>query len=118
MSGPDEERPPPKRNAPIGTPSGSSHFGSIDGHCDASTVKRALAWAARRPQPGVHSLPCQSISRAGGSVVIPSHHTSPSGVMATFVKITFALSIRIALGLVASDVPGATPKKPYSGLMA
>ena len=29
-----------------------------------------------------------------------------------------ALSVRIALWLLSSDVPGATPKKPVSGLMA
>ena len=49
---------------------------------------------------------------------MPSHQTSPSGVIATLVKMTFAFSIFIALGLVSSEVPGATPKQPYSGLMA
>src|SRR3954465_193754 len=122
MSGTVEDRRPPNTNAAIGTPCGSSQFASIDGHCDADTVKRALGCAASRPvfllSSGVHSLPCQSVSRVGGWSVMPSHQTSPSGVSATLVKMTFALSIRIALGLVASDVPGATPKKPYSGLIA
>src|SRR3954469_5667540 len=101
--------------AEIGTPCGSSHFGSIEGHCDAGTVKRAFGCAARRPafaSCGVHSLPCQSIRRAGGVSVIPSHHTSPSGVNATLVKMTLECSIFIALGFVCSDVPGATPKSP------
>src|SRR6185436_3708513 len=49
---------------------------------------------------------------------IPSHHTPPSGVMATFVKIVFLASEAIALGLVFTLVPGATPKKPASGLIA
>jgi hypothetical protein len=49
---------------------------------------------------------------------MPSHHTSPSGVSATLVKITLRSSIFIALALVCSDVPGATPNRPYSGLMA
>jgi hypothetical protein len=67
---------------------------------------------------GLPFLPCQSIRRAGGSSVIPSHHTSPSGVTATLVKMTFACSIFIAFGLVWSEVPGATPNRPYSGLIA
>src|SRR3990172_9736258 len=95
------------RNAEIGTPSGFSHCGSSDGHCDAATVKRALGCAAFRPQSGVQSLPCQSMSFAGGGLVMPSHHTSPSGVNATLVKITFACSVAIALGLDSVEVPGA-----------
>ncbi len=49
---------------------------------------------------------------------MPSHHTPPSGVSATFVKILFLASVAIAFGLVFTEVPGATPKKPASGLMA
>src|SRR6185436_12467934 len=113
-----EERRPPKMNAEIGTPAGSSQRASIDGHSEAATVKRAFGCAATRPQPGIHSLPCQSVSRAGGDLVMSSHHTSPSGVIATLVKMTFARSIFIAFGFVASDVPGATPNRPASGLMA
>src|SRR6266436_6083757 len=90
----------------------------MEGHCDAGTVNRALGCAAFLPQPGVHSLPCQSMSLAGGVSVIPSHHTSPSGVMATFVNIVLLPIIAMQLGLVFSDVPGATPKNPDSGLIA
>src|SRR5437016_3240342 len=104
-------------NASTGTPFGSSHCGSIEGHCAADTVKRALACAAVRPQPGVHSLPVQSVSRGGASFVMPSHHTSPSGVSATLVKIVFFLIVSMQLGLVSQPVPGATPKKPASGLI-
>ncbi|CAB4345526.1 unannotated protein [freshwater metagenome] len=43
---------------------------------------------------------------------------SPSSVSATFVNREFAYSERIALALVFMPVPGATPKKPASGLMA
>src|SRR5687767_11060137 len=120
-SGTVVERRPPNTNAEIGTPAGSSQAGSIDGHCDAGTVKRALACAASwpfLPSSGVQGLPCQSMSLAGGTSVMPSHHTSPSGVIATLVKITLALSAFIAFGLVSSEVPGATPNSPYSGLMA
>src|SRR4029079_1850786 len=120
-SGTVVERRPPNTKAEIGTPAGSSQAGSIDGHCEAGTVKRALACAAKRPflpSSGVQGLPCQSLSLVGASSVMPSHHTSPSAVSATLVKITLRSSIFIAFGLVASEVPGATPNNPYSGLMA
>src|SRR5258708_34461400 len=116
--GPVVERRPPKMNASIGTPSGSSHCGSIEGHCAADTVKRALGCAAGRPLCGVHSLPVQSVSFGGGSLVIPSHHTSPSGVSATLVKIVSFLIVSMQFGLVSHPVPGPTPTKPASGLMA
>src|ERR1700722_1810815 len=109
---------PPKMMALMGTPSGFSQSGSIVGHWDAGAVNRALGWDAGRPQPGTQSFPCQSVRRAGGSSVIPSHHTPPSGVSATLVKIVFLESVAIALGFVRTDVPGATPKNPVSGLIA
>ncbi len=43
---------------------------------------------------------------------------SPSSVSAQFVKIEFARTVAIAFGLVFLLVPGATPKKPASGLIA
>ena len=49
---------------------------------------------------------------------MPSHHTPPSGVIATFVKIVLRASVIMAFGLVFMDVPGATPKNPASGLIA
>ena len=49
---------------------------------------------------------------------MPSHQTSPSSVLAQFVKTVFSRIVAIALGLVFSPVPGATPKKPASGLIA
>ncbi len=49
---------------------------------------------------------------------MPSHHTPPSGVSATFVKMVFCDSVAIAFRFVFQDVPGATPKKPVSGLIA
>src|SRR5258706_2054584 len=117
-SGTVVERRPPKMNASIGTPAGSSHWGSIEGHCAADTVKRAFGCAAGRPDCGVHSLPVQSVSFAGCSFVIPSHHTSPSGVSATFVKMVFLFTVSMQFGFVSHPVPGATPKKPASGLIA
>src|SRR6267142_3746547 len=117
-SGTVSERRPPNTKAEIGTPCGSSQAESIEGHCDAGTVKRAFGCAALRPQSGVHSLLCQSVSRAGGVSLMPSHHTSPSGVIATLVKMVFFSIIFMQFGLVLLEVPGATPKKPDSGLIA
>src|SRR5579862_2761752 len=115
-------RRPPKMKALIGTPSGSSHAGSMVGHCEAGAVKRAFGCAALAPVSlaicGVHFLPCQSRHSLGGVSVMPSHHTPPSGVSATLVKIVFFASVAIAFGFVCVEVPGATPKNPASGLMA
>src|ERR1700689_4434801 len=115
-------RRPPKIIALIGPPFGSSHAGSIVGHCEAGAVKRALGCAAFAPVSlaifGVHFFPCQSSNSAGGSSVMPSHQTPPSGVSATLVKIVFPQSLSHRFGLVAADVPGATPKNPASGLIA
>src|SRR5215475_241181 len=106
----------------MGTPLGSSQAGSIVGHCEAGAVKRALGCAALAPVclaiSGVQRLPCQSVHSAGGSSVMPSHQTPPSGLSATLVKMVLRESVAMALGLVFLDVPGATPKKPASGLMA
>src|SRR5947209_13680090 len=111
-------RRPPKRIASIGTPLGSSHSCAIVGHCDAGAVKRALGWAAGSLLSGVQSRPFQSVRCAGGVSVKPSHHTSPSSVSATLVKLQVAERVSTALLLVDSPVPGATPKNPASGLMA
>src|SRR5260221_14706676 len=115
-------RRPPKISALIGTPSGFFQSGSIVGHWEAEEVNRALGWAAFAPVflaiSGVRSLPCQSINRAGGFSVLPSHHSPPSGVKATLVKMVFLARAAMALGFVFSDVPGATPKNPVSGLIA
>ena len=111
-------RRPPNRKASIGTPSGSSHSGAIDGHCAAGVVKRAFGCAAGSSESGVQSLPCQSIAWSGGSPVIPSHQMSPSSVRAQLVKIVLRSIVSIAFGFVLWLVFGATPKKPASGLTA
>src|SRR3712207_7623121 len=49
---------------------------------------------------------------------MPSHHTSPSSVSAQLVKIVLSAIADMAFGFVSSPVPGATPKNPYSGLIA
>src|SRR5512133_2866066 len=116
-----EARRPPNRKAEIGTPSAFDQSLSIHGHCEAGAVKREFGCAAFVPfslaSSGVQSLPCQSIACAGAGPM-PSHQTSPSSVSATLVKIVFSASEAIALKFVLSFVPGATPKKPASGLIA
>ena len=116
-SGTTLARRPPNRIALIGTPFGSSHSGAITGHWLAGAVKRAFGCAAGVLLSGVQGLPRQSVRRAGGAL-IPSHQTSPSSVAATLVKMQFACSVRIAFGFDSMLVPGATPKKPASGLIA
>src|SRR2546428_10806673 len=96
----------------IGTPLGFSQSGSIVGHCEAGAVKRAFGCAAfvfvSFAISGVHLFPCQSVHSACGSSVMPSHQTSPSGVIATFVKIELVARVAIAFGFVLTDVPDAT----------
>src|SRR3989475_11310013 len=82
---------PPKINAEIGTPSGASHFGEMLGDCRAGTVYRALGCAAA-PLEESHFSPFQLVIPAGGSPPMPSHHGSPSAVIATFVNSVFLWS--------------------------
>src|SRR6266542_2137611 len=114
-------RRPPNTIALIGTPSGASQSGSTIGHCDSGAVNRALGCAAgfpvARPISGVHLSPRQSRHSAGGASVMPSHHTPPSGVSATFVKMVLRATVAMAFGFVFAEVPGATPKTPASGLI-
>src|SRR5688572_31339202 len=117
-SGTAVARRPPNRNTLIGTPSGFSQSLSAEGIWAQLMVNRALGCAALRPLPGVQGLPCQSVNSCGGAFVRPSHHTSPSGVSATLVKIVSCVTASRQFGLVNSDVPGATPKAPASGLIA
>src|SRR5260370_35130023 len=104
--------------AEIGTPLGFSQSGSMVGHWRAGAVKRPFGCAAGAPvsfaMAGVHLLPRQSISSAGGLSVIPSHHTSPSGGRATLVKNAFFAIIAIALGAGLALGAAAAPKKPHS----
>ena len=102
---------------------GLPRSGSMVGHCEAGAVKRPLGWAAGLPVSCRFraSRGCRA-SRgiaAGGVSVMPSHQTpGRSGVSATLVKMVLRASVAMALGLVLALVPGATPKKPASGLMA
>jgi len=65
-------------------------------------VRFSLGRPPTGPVPARHSRPFQSVRTAGGSFVIPSHHTSPSGVSATLVKMVLpASNDRMALGFVS-----------------
>src|SRR5436190_1519958 len=103
-------RRPPKMIAEIGTPSASSAFASRIGLLRIGAVNREFGCAAGVFAAGVHALPRQSVRSGGGSPSLPSHHTSPSFVMATFVKIASRSRHAIAFGFVFLFVPGATPK--------
>src|ERR1700722_18621846 len=111
-------RRPPNRIASMGTPLGSSHSGAITGHCEAGVVNRALGCAAVLGLAGLHRRRSQSTNLPGSSSVIPSHQMSPSIVIAQLVKMEFLVMLSIALAFDFMLVPGATPKNPYSGLMA
>src|SRR5262249_31579255 len=108
---------PPKMKAEIGTPFGSSKRGEIDGHCRAGAVKREFGCAAFSFEPVCHDCPRQS-GRCAGGALKPSHHGEPWPGAGTLVKIEFFCRLSSAYGLVLREVPGATPKKPASGLMA
>ena len=69
----------------MGTPSGFSHSGEIDGHWLAWVVKRLFGWAAFSADFGVQGRPCQSTALSGGGSSCPSHQGVPSGRTATLV---------------------------------
>ena len=49
---------------------------------------------------------------------MPSHQMSRSGVMAQLVKMEFLVTVSMAFRFDFMLVPTATPKMPYSGLIA
>src|SRR6185369_7891591 len=98
-------RRPPKMIAEIGTPSASSALSERIGLLRIGAVKREFGCAAGGFEAGVHGSPRQSVSSAGGSPSLPSHHTSPSFVMATLVKMVSRAIDAIAFGLVLVFVP-------------
>src|SRR4051812_13452527 len=111
-------RRPPKRIAEIGTPFGSEYSGARIGHWAIGVQKRLFGWLEGSSLSGFQSLPFQSVRWAGFSSVMPSHQMSPSSVRAVLVKMQLPSRVSMALGFVFVLVPGATPKKPASGLMA
>ena len=106
--------------AEIGTPCGSSQCGEIDGHCAAGAVKREFGCAAFSVLPGIQRFPFQSShARVGGRIADPlppgEHVVGQRDVREEGVLLDGQSR---AFGLVFMLVPGATPKKPYSGLIA
>lgn len=75
---------------------------------------------AELPFPGVHLLFVHEVSVTPGASgsSMPSQYIPPSLVSATLVKMVFLCMVFMALGFVFTDVPGATPKNPFSGLIA
>src|SRR5258706_14203299 len=96
-------------NAEMGTPSGASNCGEMQGHCLAGAVKRLFGWAEGSFSSGVQGRPFQSVRPAGGTGSRPSHQGQRSAGIAALVKIEFFLRLASAVGLVFSLVPGATP---------
>src|SRR4051812_32010078 len=118
MSGTLVARRPPKMIAESGTPAGSSQAGSMLGQLAAGAVKREFGCAAGVLLSDVQAFPRQSVTPEAGIGPKPSHQTSPSPVKATLVKMVSLAMLCMAVGLDSQLVPGATPKKPASGLMA
>ena len=106
--------------AEMGTPLGFSYSGDRHGQFSTGAVKRELGCAAGPVAvSGLHGSPLQSRAWCGGSLSSFSHHTvSSSKSRATLVKMVPRRVVARALGLDFSLVPGATPKKPFSGLTA
>src|SRR5919206_4574677 len=118
MSGIRVARRPPNSIAEMGTPFGFSHSGEIEGHWCAGVVKREFGCATLVILLGVQGWPCQSNASNGGGPSMPSQYGVLLGVKPTLVKIVFRRIVFITLGLVREFEPGATPKKPASGLIA
>src|SRR5512142_2466423 len=76
------DRRPPKMSAEIGTPLGSWAKRDSAGLLAIGAVKRLFGWADFSLEPFFHGWPFQSIRSSGGSLSLPSHQTSPSGVRA------------------------------------
>ena len=111
-------RRPPNRKASIGTPSGSSHSGAIEGHCDAGVGEAGV-----RMGGGVVGLRGPLVAVPVDRVVgrLAGHPLPPDVAVvgpAQLVKIVFRSIVSIAFGFVLWLVFGATPKKPASGLTA
>src|SRR3984893_11420989 len=101
----------------MGTPSGSSQWEEIEGDWEAATVKREFGCSAR-PIGDDHGSAFQLMSPAGGTTSSPSHQGSPAGVRAVLVNTVLWSIAAMTFGFVCRLVPGATPKKPASGLIA
>ena len=92
----------------------------MHGQFTAGAVKREFGCAPFEPSEPSHGSPFQLTRCPDGMVlVMPSHQTVlSSSLSTTFVKMVFLLVEARAFGLDFALVPGATPKKPFSGFTA
>ena len=92
----------------------------MQGQFLAGAVNLEFGWAPFMSDSlPFQGFPVQSTAFVGGFLSKPSHQTVLSSKLwATFVKIVFVLVEAKALKLDFSLVPGATPKKPFSGFIA
>ena len=104
---------------------GASNSEERQGQFLVGAVKRLLGCApltglpSASVMPACQGLPFQSTALAGASSPIPSHQTVLlSRLCTTLVKIVPFFVDKSALGLDFMLVPGATPKKPFSGFSA
>ena len=105
--------------AEMGTPLGLLNSEEMQGQLTAGAVNRELGCAPLEPSVQSHFSPFQLSAFLGGFLSRPSHQTVLSSrLWTTLVKIVFFWVEISALGLDFMLVPGATPKKPFSGLIA
>ena len=105
--------------AEIGTPAGSSHSAAMAGSWLAGAVKREFGCAAgvgdiRRP---LIAPPVRAVRRGLAGEAFPPD-VAVIGEGRVREDASWRTSVSTAFGLVAMFVPGATPKKPASGLIA
>ena len=116
--------------AEIGTPAGLLNSGEMHGQFSAGAVNLEFGCAKVLFLPVFSSIsetnsgpftlePFHSVASTGGFLSSFSHQTVLSALFrATLVKMVFLRVQASAFGLDFSLVPGATPKKPFSGLIA
>ncbi len=96
-----------------GPPFGRNYRALAGRSCESGIRVSRCTATARLPRSS------QPVGKLGGSSsVMPSHQTSQSVVKAQLLKTVFLSTVRIALRLDFSLVPGATPNIPASGLIA
>jgi hypothetical protein len=112
-------RPPNRKAATSARPWGLPSSGSMVGHFAAGRGEAASSGAppggrSRASSPGPSS---RSGGRAARRSCPPTTRRRRRSAR-QLVKMQLACSVAMAFGLVFSEVPGATPKNPASGLIA
>ena len=115
-------RRPPKMMAEMGTPWGFSNSGADAGAVLCRSGEAGVGVGSLGPSAvsGLQGSPFQFRACVGGILVqaSPTTRCCRPGSCTTLVKMVPFLVDARALGLDFALVPGATPKKPFSGLMA